>query len=338
MGNANPIRTLGDYSKPNHEGYRNTIELHVGNNVVLLRSDTIRRTIDQSAGGKLHDRNAKESWALLEDLALYDNESWNDPRDCAKLVKEISLPQDVPSISDRRLIKLKNQFQRLMEAHLAPIQPTQEDKAKEEGNVMASTTEYEDYKMTIESKEEFEEETKEEIEEEEEYSPKRFDTFQTMKKLRYHEWLLKNPRPPWVKAKVRTENLNNIKFSCMIDHFDNRQAYLDMESQINVMSTLHYNWIMSKRMGPRRKPSNPRKICNFVGRVMGLKVFVGNFTYEYNFMVLEGITSVIDHDLGSVVFGKPFVEATRIVYDREEGVIMFEKDTQKIMFRMPHKM
>ncbi|GJY81652.1 MAK10-like protein, partial [Tanacetum coccineum] len=37
----NPIRTLGDYSKPSHEGYRNTIELPVGNNVVPLRSDTI---------------------------------------------------------------------------------------------------------------------------------------------------------------------------------------------------------------------------------------------------------------------------------------------------------
>ncbi|GJY17433.1 zinc finger, CCHC-type containing protein [Tanacetum coccineum] len=27
MGDENPIRTLGDYSKPSHEGYRNTIEL-----------------------------------------------------------------------------------------------------------------------------------------------------------------------------------------------------------------------------------------------------------------------------------------------------------------------
>ncbi|GJT62711.1 hypothetical protein Tco_1006244 [Tanacetum coccineum] len=42
MGDENPIRTLGDYSKPTHEGYRNTIELPVGNNVVPLRSDTIR--------------------------------------------------------------------------------------------------------------------------------------------------------------------------------------------------------------------------------------------------------------------------------------------------------
>ncbi|GJT81688.1 hypothetical protein Tco_1056030 [Tanacetum coccineum] len=42
MGDKNPIRTLGDYSKPSHEGYRNTIELPEGKNVVPLRSDTIR--------------------------------------------------------------------------------------------------------------------------------------------------------------------------------------------------------------------------------------------------------------------------------------------------------
>ncbi|GJY24745.1 MAK10-like protein [Tanacetum coccineum] len=38
----NPIRTHGDYSKPSHEGYMNTIELPKGNNVVPLRSDTNR--------------------------------------------------------------------------------------------------------------------------------------------------------------------------------------------------------------------------------------------------------------------------------------------------------
>ncbi|GJU27414.1 MAK10-like protein [Tanacetum coccineum] len=102
MANENPIRTLGDYSKPSHEGYRNTIELPEGNNVFTPKrvpsfrwhrlwlqvqifydhvNPATRRTIDQSAGGKLRDRNAKESSALLEDLALYNNESLNDPRD-----------------------------------------------------------------------------------------------------------------------------------------------------------------------------------------------------------------------------------------------------------------
>ncbi|GKA60938.1 MAK10-like protein [Tanacetum coccineum] len=114
MGNENPIRALGDYSIPSHEGYQNTIELPDKNNVVHLR------TINQSGGGKLRDKNAKESCALLEDLTLYDNESWNDPRDFAKPVKAISLTQDVPSTSDHHLIELENLVQRLMEAHLAP--------------------------------------------------------------------------------------------------------------------------------------------------------------------------------------------------------------------------
>nr|GEZ61915.1 zinc finger, CCHC-type [Tanacetum cinerariifolium] len=42
MGDENHIRTLGDYSRPSHEGYMNTIELSARNNVVPLRFDTIR--------------------------------------------------------------------------------------------------------------------------------------------------------------------------------------------------------------------------------------------------------------------------------------------------------
>nr|GEW08517.1 MAK10-like protein [Tanacetum cinerariifolium] len=178
MGDENPPRTLGDYSRPSHEGYQNTIELPEGNNVVPLQSDTIRleelpnsemaslcsnnimvnlflkhrlvsrtyskkslimasifgsksnfydnvsfplkREIDHDTSGKLCDKNAKESLEIIENFALYDHESWGDPKDLAKPVKEISLPQNVPSTSDCRLIELKNKVQRLMEAHLAP--------------------------------------------------------------------------------------------------------------------------------------------------------------------------------------------------------------------------
>nr|GEY08959.1 hypothetical protein [Tanacetum cinerariifolium] len=67
--------------------------------------------------GKLRDRNAEESWTLLEDLTLYDNKSWNDPRDFAKPVKAISLPQDVPRLvsnfmasQDAKLSKFEADF------------------------------------------------------------------------------------------------------------------------------------------------------------------------------------------------------------------------------------
>nr|GEW52522.1 MAK10-like protein [Tanacetum cinerariifolium] len=73
-------------------------------------------------------------------------------------------------------------------------------------------------------------------------------------------------------------------------------------------------------------------------RVKGLKVFVGSFTYKCDFVMLEDTTSVIDHDLGSVIFGKTFVDAIGLVYDMREETIAFEKDKEKIVFKMPHKM
>nr|GEV54588.1 MAK10-like protein [Tanacetum cinerariifolium] len=93
-----------------------------------LQRFATRCTIDHAAAGKLREKHFEESWELIEDLSLYDNESWNDPRDLAKPVKTISFPQDVLSTSECRLIKLENQVQRLMEAHLTPKPSAQVNK------------------------------------------------------------------------------------------------------------------------------------------------------------------------------------------------------------------
>ncbi|GJT24392.1 gypsy/ty3 retroelement polyprotein [Tanacetum coccineum] len=108
-----------------------------------------------------------------------------------------------------------------------------------------------------------------------------FDTFPTREELEYHKWLLKNPRPSWVRAKAQ---------------------------------------LLLER------------------RVRGLKVFMSNFTYECDFVILEDTSSVIDHYLGGMVLGKPFVKESRLVYDKDEGTIMFEKDNKIITYKMPHKM
>ncbi|GJW93317.1 hypothetical protein Tco_0172989 [Tanacetum coccineum] len=67
-------------------------------------------------------------WLQIQNPALYDNKSWNDPRDFAKPVKAIYLPQDSPSTSDHRLIELESQVKHLMEAHLAPKSSIQVNK------------------------------------------------------------------------------------------------------------------------------------------------------------------------------------------------------------------
>ncbi|GJZ97076.1 hypothetical protein Tco_0669410 [Tanacetum coccineum] len=116
-----------------------------------------------------------------------------------------------------------------------------------------------------------------------------------MEELEYHEWLLKHPKPSWVKAKIRTENLNNVKISCKMGHFLKRQAYIDLEPPINVMSKQHYNMIMSKGLESRQKPSNPSKNINFVGRVKGLKE-EGTVTFEKDD---ERITFMMPHKMGA---------------------------------------
>ncbi|GJY56708.1 zinc finger, CCHC-type containing protein [Tanacetum coccineum] len=206
MGDENAIRTLRDYSKPSHEGYRNTIELLLGNNMVPLRYDIIRlvqngcsfhgirsedpnqhlkdflklvdildldgenkeRTtaklrnnilmfqqhhgeslseawtrfkdllqkvphhgidrclqiqifydhvsfhlkcdIDRAADGKLRNKNADESWEIIEKLTLYDHEGWDDTKEFIKSVKAISIPQGISKTHDQRLLELENQI------------------------------------------------------------------------------------------------------------------------------------------------------------------------------------------------------------------------------------
>ncbi|GKB36302.1 MAK10-like protein, partial [Tanacetum coccineum] len=219
---TNPIRTLGDYSRPSHKGYRNTIELPEGNNVMPLRSDTIRlvqngcsfyelrskdlnqqlknflklvdsldlddanrertylhlfhfslhdqainwlehlptgsistwedlttrllaqlfppgRTakllphhdidhwlqiqifydhvpfhlkceIDGAAEGKLRDKNADESWEIIENLAFYGHEDWNDSSNSVKPVKAISTPQGSPKHMTEHFLSSKTRL------------------------------------------------------------------------------------------------------------------------------------------------------------------------------------------------------------------------------------
>nr|GEW40905.1 MAK10-like protein [Tanacetum cinerariifolium] len=168
MGDENHIRTLRDYSKPSHEGYRDTIELPVRNNVDpspqgrILLSDSlpnsfhrerpqnssmisscsnnimknfypkhglVSRTYYKKSLIMASTFGSKSNFFMTMSISSQDEPLTNRPvRDFAKSVKALALPQDVPSTSDRRLIEVENQVQCLMEAHLTPTQPTQVNK------------------------------------------------------------------------------------------------------------------------------------------------------------------------------------------------------------------
>ncbi|GJU60190.1 hypothetical protein Tco_1237956 [Tanacetum coccineum] len=72
------------------------------------------REIDRATDGKLCDKNTDESWEIIENLALYDHEGWDETKEFIKPVKAISMPQDVPKTLDRRLLELEDQINFLL--------------------------------------------------------------------------------------------------------------------------------------------------------------------------------------------------------------------------------
>ncbi|GJU00309.1 hypothetical protein Tco_1110647 [Tanacetum coccineum] len=467
-----------------------------------------RRTIDQSASGKLHNQNVKESWALLEDLALYNNASWNDPRDFAKPIKEITLPQDVLGTSDRHLIELKNQVQCLMEAYLAPIQPTQVNKIttsceirngphdtqycmkdtkqafveyassrideardkwytfkpeqnnlcdtynpswrscpnlrpspiectlpsdtvknpklstypilsarsyptedpqcstqthgsinvitihieqqstsynngekenkKEEDNpenihidpptppgpsvtfiaekVLKFNSFFESLRLVppssntelICTKEEdgdvmfieiipkddnFRKEEPKAEGQEVEY----FDIFSTRSEHAYHKYLMCGPIPSiFLRKPIIIEGCpSNLKIPCNIGHVHVEKAYINLNSPLNTMTRMMYNWIIRRKLDPRENVNGG--VSNFTRRIKGMHVFVGNFTYIMDFMIIEDISSSIDPRLSQEVLGKPFVEISNMTHDPPEGVVKFTNRNNEVAYKMPHK-
>ncbi|GKD24393.1 hypothetical protein Tco_1230607 [Tanacetum coccineum] len=78
-------------------------------------------------------------------------------------------------------------------------------------------------------------------------------------------------------------------------------------------------------------------ISNFTGRIKGMHVFVGNFTYVVDFMIVEDISSIIDPRLSQVVLGRPFIEISNMTHDLPEGVVRFTNENDEVAYKMPHK-
>ncbi|GJY78990.1 hypothetical protein Tco_0484791 [Tanacetum coccineum] len=422
------------------------------------------------------------------DLALYDNESWNDPRDFAKPVKEISLPQDVPSTSDRRLIKLENQVQRLMEAHLAPKSSIQVNKItssckicsgphdtqyymenpeqdfvdyassrtdeaggkwftfKPEQNNIADTynpswkshsnlsgpydTQYcmEDPEQAIV---EYASSRTDEAEDDQnkidtvlkaitdriadtlpsdtvknpklstypvfyarsyltEYPQCSTQTYGSINAITIHteqqsasyddrekenkeeEDELENiyihpPTPPDPSITFITEKV--LKFNSFFESFglvslssntelictkveDGDVMFIEIvqkddnfckeEPKAGEQEVEYFDIFPTKSELAYHKKLDPREnanggVSNFTGRIEGMHVFLGNFTYIVDFMIIEDISSIIDPRLSQVVIGKPFVEISNMTHDQPEGIVRFTNENNEVAYKMPHK-
>ncbi|GJS92607.1 MAK10-like protein [Tanacetum coccineum] len=456
MGDENHICTLGDYYKPSHKGYRNTIELPVGNNVDTIRlvqngcsfhglrsedpnqhlkdylklvdsldldgenrermrlrlfqfslHDQASNWLERLPAGsittwedlttrflaqffppgriaklpndilmfqqhhgeslseawtrfkdllqkvphygidlwlKLRDRNAEESWTLLEDPALYDNESWNDPRDFAKPVKAIALPQDVsmnkittsceicsgPHNTHYCMEDLKQAFveyasSRTDEARVlcarSYLSEDPQCSTQTHGSIKTITipTEQQSASYNNEEKEnKKEEDNPENIHVD---PPTPFDpsvTFITEKFLKFNSFFeslgLVSPLSNTELICTKEEDGDVMFIEIILKDDDSRKEEPKAEGQkveyfdiFPTRSELAYHKylmcgpipsVMRQKLDPRENSNGG--ISNFTRRIKGMHVFVGNFTYIVDFMIVEDIGSIIDPRLSQV--------------------------------------
>nr|GEW18517.1 MAK10-like protein [Tanacetum cinerariifolium] len=154
-----------------------------------------------------------------------------------------------------------------------------------------------------------------------------FDAFPTRSKLTYHKYLMCSPIPLiFLKNLIIMEGCpSNLNIPCNIRHVHVEKAYIDPNFPLNIMTRMMYNWIMRRKLDPRENSN--RGVSNFTGRIKGMYVFIRNFTYIVYFIIVEDISSLIDHRLSQVVLGKPFVKISNMTHDPPKGVVIFTNGT-----------
>ncbi|GJT06776.1 hypothetical protein Tco_0841238 [Tanacetum coccineum] len=134
-----------------------------------------------------------------------------------------------------------------------------------------------EYEIGDVSEEEIKEEevvgNEEEIEGVEELGVEYFDKFPTRDELAYQKYLMRGPMPPFFRR----------------------------------CPTI----IMKRQLEPRVDPEDLRRISHFMGRIRGMHIFIRNFTYSADFLIV---------DLRSIIRDSKFT-----------------KGVDEVAYQMPHK-
>ncbi|GJW07390.1 MAK10-like protein [Tanacetum coccineum] len=339
MGDENPIRTLGDYSKPSHEGYRNNIELPVGNNVC---------EIDRVAGGKLRNKNADESYEIIENLTLYDHEGWNDTQEFTKPIKAISTLQGISKTPNRRLLEIEDQINFLLKGSRPTPIPTSThipqayvDAARVRDYMAAYTKRIERFENAI-------------FKQREEINDRMTEMFGLLKELttsRAPEKVLireeakfpatKNVQRLFIGAQVgkqkgKTYNLSprgpvyeailrkkitrkediggNFKIPCNIGGLKHMNALVNQGSDINVMPFSTYMKLSNKRPAETdiRLSLASHSYIYPLGIVEDILVEVVEYVYPVDFVILD----IKEDEKRPFILGTPFLTTAKAIIKR----------------------
>ncbi|GJT95806.1 retrotransposon ORF1 [Tanacetum coccineum] len=149
------------------------------------------------------------------------------------------------------------------------------------------------------------------------------------------QYCMENPKQAFIDyASSRTDEAGD----------DSREEgpRVDVNAEAGEMKVEYFDIFLTRSELAYHKKINPRNdlnrgVSNFMRRIKGMHVFVGNFTYVIDFMIVEDISSIIDPRLSQVVLGKSFIEMSNMTHDPSEGIVRFTNGTNEIAYKMPHK-
>nr|GEV40095.1 hypothetical protein [Tanacetum cinerariifolium] len=367
-GNENPIRTLGDCSKPSHEGYGNTIKLPIWNNVVPLRSNTIRLVKNRCSFNGVWSEDLNQhlkDFLKLVDLLDLDGSitTWEDLTTrflaqffplgrTAKLRNDILMFQQHHGESlFQAWTRFKNLLQKdphhgidlwlqycIEDPEQAFVEYTslRTDEVggkwytfKPEQNNLGDT-----YNPSWKSHPNLS--MAEEEKKEREGDPKDTNTIAYIEEQRDTPLLER-------KDIAVVGNLGSNKYDEGIKWLDVEEpldlvdtshkfianTYIDVDLPMNIMSLAYYKSI--------RKNGYKYRGRKFVRLGRDMHVSVGNMSYIIDFVILENIETNIELSLSHVIFGRPFIEIVCLAINKKHGLMTFTDETKEITFKTPYK-
>ncbi|GJU89282.1 MAK10-like protein [Tanacetum coccineum] len=347
MGDENPIRTLGDYSNPSHKGYRNTIELLEGNNVVLLRSDTIRfrericpypqpQALGTTFEAQVRDYMAAHTKRIerFENAIFKQREEINDRMtDMFGLLKELTTSR----APKRELIKEEARYPITKNINSISLIRGEEEKNANDNatpNDSIERLDGSDAEVTLN-------EVKKENKAENGTKNEPIKSFKReLTQVKEEESVESHSSQPVggpvyeaiLKKKItKKEDIGgNFEIPCNIGGLNHMNALVDQGSNVNVMPLFTYKKLTNERPAETdiKLSLASHSYIYALGIAKDVLVDVAGYVYPVVFMVLD----ITEDEKRPFILGTPFLTTAKSVIKFDKGTINLRSRKSKMSF------
>ncbi|GJZ03039.1 hypothetical protein Tco_0521000 [Tanacetum coccineum] len=313
MGDENPIRTLGDYSKPSHEGYMNTIELPEGNNVLAIGLTVFQQ--DPSPHGRI--------LLLVSLLNFFHREGLQNSAMTSLCSNNINESRLISRTYSKKSLIMASIFGSKSKSFMTMSIPSQDEPLTNrpvvhrpepspiETGALLATLERENVRTVKNPKLNVNFTTSV-------LSARSYPMEDPQCSSQIHSSINaiticpKQPNKPQNdesegedrKERSNPENIDttppslhdpSILFITKKNDDSHEEGPKDEGSAtIKGLELEYFDTFQTRSELAYHREDTNRGVSNFMGRIKGMHVFVGNFTYVLEFMIVEDISSIID--------------------------------------------